>query len=299
LLSICIPTYDRCKFLQWTINRLLDDFPATPIYVSDNASNDGTWWLCCDGPIAWPNSIGYIRQPTNIGPFPNMREALLGPTTKYVVYCADDDYLLPGGVERGLQYLDAHPECVAYYAPCELYDEVAQEPSWRAYQLPEAKTFSDPIDLFNFVISYHVWPEHAIWRREGLEAILEPRQRAYWAFLDLGRAKARGTVHFAPEPFYRNLTAHPLGHREKLGDQQCLTDFEEYRAGLEIMAHDLLSQHSGPPWPQAMRRQVQQMIDHFIYLRLEVAHRIHGACGREAEARTMAKRMAVCNPYLG
>src|SRR5882672_9495319 len=116
-LSICIPTYNRFRFLQWTLARLRSDFVDAELVVSDNASTDDTGW--CMKTANMGQDI-YLRQDTNIGPFPNMFAALSAATGHYAVYCADDDYLKPAEIARGIAYLDAHPEVAAYCAPCEI-----------------------------------------------------------------------------------------------------------------------------------------------------------------------------------
>ena len=194
------------------------------------------------------------------------------------------------GTLPGCDYLEVHPDVICYYAPCQLYDEVAQAVNWNAFYVAKDETFEKPDALWNFLIQSHVWPEHAIWRREGLEAILQPRLRAYWAFIDLAHAFAQGPVHFASEPFYRNITNHPIGHRVKLGDRQCLTDFDEYRGGLEILAYELFKGHLTPE----LKAKLNAMINHFIAMRIGVAHKLLTMQGEASEAESYQKRLAIC-----
>ena len=284
MLSIAIPTYNRYPFLKWTLAKTRADFPDAEIIVSDNDSTDDT------RTVQMFQGVKYVRQKENIGPFPNFRAALLGGSSRYVCYLGDDDYLVPGRVQAGIDYLEAHPGVICYYAPCQLYNEVDQKPDWNAFYVAKDETFRDPGALWNFIIHNHVWPEHAIWRREGLEDILQPRERAYWAFIDLAHAFAKGPVHFASEPYYRNITAHPVGHRSKLGDRQCLTDFDEYRAGLEILAYELFKGKLNPE----LKGKLQVMINHFIALRIGVAQKLLSMQGNP-EAQSYAKRLQVCS----
>jgi len=277
-LSICIPTYNRDPFLQWTLDKTTTEFPGTPIILSDNGKTK----------VTFPGR--YIRQGTNIGAFPNMRAALLAANTKYCVFLGDDDYLLPDEVQKGVDFLEAHPEVAIYFAPCQLYDQVNDKAEWEAFYVAEDRTFTKPEDLWNFVIQNHVWPEHAIYRREGLEAILQPRLRAYWCFVDLAHAFVKGAVHFAKTPYYRNITNHPVGPRSKLGDQQCLTDFDQYQFGLECLAHDLFIKHLEQP---DLKREVNALIRQFLYARVEVANRILEAQNRHAEAAEYQKRLTI------
>lgn len=292
-LSICIPTYKRLEFLEWTLERTNRDFPDARIIVSNNNHGDhvNDWFVewCARG-------AQYIGQPENIGPFPNLAAVLLAADTKYCCYLGDDDYLLPDEVQKGIDFLEANPDVVAYYAPCQLWDEVNQKSVFEAFYNPGGpSTFeSSPhgkVSLFNFVCARHVWPEHAIYRRSALEKILASRSpNAYWCFTDLANAINAGPVHFHDKPYYRNITAHPVGDRQKLGDQQCLTEFDLYRAGLEVMAFELFV---GLEIPNEQYHSISKMIQQFIWLRLEVAARLYGAQGRVTEAMVLHKRCAV------
>jgi glycosyltransferase involved in cell wall biosynthesis len=281
-LSICIPTFNRYPFLKWTVAKLREVSVEHEVIVSDNASTDDTKCIQLQG-------VKYFKQDTNIGAFPNMREALLRAQGEYAVFCADDD-IIDSEVSKGIEFLDAHPEVVAYFAPCQLWDEVNQAPAWNAFYVANDETFTDPGKLWNFVIQSHVWPEHAIYRRSALEQIMLPRVNAYWCFVDLANALSAGAVHFARTPYYRNITNHPIGHRVKLGDQQCLTDFDNYRAGLENLAYDLFHAHLSAE----LKTKIQIMINHFINMRLGVAHRLLSLQGRQDEAISIEKRLRIC-----
>lgn len=281
-LSICIPTYNRFPFLYWTLEKTAGDFPDAQLIVSDNSSQDGTVNVKFKG--------RYIRQQTNIGAFPNMRAALLASHTEYAMYLGDDDYLLPGEVQKGIDFLDANPSVLAYYAPCQLYDEVEQKLVWDAFYPADDETFTRADLLWNFIMHKHVWPEHAIYRRSRLEEVMQPRTQAYWCFVDLANAAVRGPVHFAKTPYYRNITTHPVGGRVKLGDQQCLTDFDSYRTGLELLAHDIFQNNLKDA---DLKRNINDMIRQFMWSRYEVASRILTAQNRTVEAEVMKKRMEV------
>lgn len=276
-LSICIPTYNRPQFLKWTLEKTIADFPNAKLIVSDDGQTDVKF------------GGRYMRQSPRLGAFSNMRAALLAAHTKYAVYLGDDDYLLPAEVQKGIDFLEAHPEVLIYYAPCQLYDEANQKPAWDAFYVAEDETFTRSDTLWNFVMHKHVWPEHAIYRRDRLEEILQPRTPAYWCFVDLANAALRGPVHFAKTPYYRNITQHPVGGRIKLGDQQCLTEFDSYRAGLECLAHDIFEK----ALDNELKTNVNNMIRQFIWSRHEVASRIFSAQGRIPEATVLQKRMTM------
>ena len=268
--------------MQWTLNKTIADFPEAQIVISDNGKAEVEGF-----------KGRYIRQAKNIGAFPNMRAALLAAHTKYCVFLGDDDYLIKDEVQKGIDFLETHPEVLIYYAPCQLYDEVAQKANWEAFYVAEDQTFTRADELWNFVISKHVWPEHAIYRRRELDRILTPRSQAYWCFTDLANAALLGPVHFAKTAYYRNITNHPVGARIKLGDQQCLTDFDAYRWGLEVLACDLFRGALASGTELTLKADINNMIRQFLWSRYEVASRIHAANGRAVEAELLRKRMEI------
>ena len=400
-LSICIPTFERWRFLRWTLKRIISDFPSSELVISDNHSTDGSD-ACADD---W--AIGratMLHQPQNIGAFPNMLAALSAATGEYAVYCADDDYLLPDQIEAGIAYLDAHPECAAYCAPCEVYDEVNKKSFRNAFKVKEPCIFDlsrrisnavsmqqmhkqtqsnekDPsglasevllqgvlrevskgkpappqriesgsanqgecqdlrkcvpktrensettlpsmrpqrsseassglqqafnggmavpgssseitcgteLDLFNFIMMQHIWPEHIIYRTP---VPLKPRTRAYWAFADLVDILERGSIYFTDSAFYRNLVTHPVGEREQLGNIQALSYFDEYRGGLEVLAHGLF----GSELPYSARHQLQEMIASFICTRMHTAARMYVGQGKTEEAVMLLQRLSIADP---
>jgi glycosyltransferase involved in cell wall biosynthesis len=284
-LSICIPGYNRPYFLKWTLDKLKADFPGAEIVVSDDGS---------DQPMHYVRNYPGIRwvQQKHIGPFPNLRAALLEAKGKYAAYCANDDYLLPGRVSEAIQYLEDHPEVSAYIAPCEVWDEVEGKAFWNTWGNKEPQTFKgtheEALRLFNFIIQHHVWPEHGIYRTP---VPLRPRTRAYWCFPDLVDLLEKGPIHFGTKPFYRNLLVHPVGERVQLGNVQCLTHFDEYRAGLEVLAYGLF----GAANYQA-RRKIHDMINAFICQRMHVASILYERQGEPLEAEMLRQRVVIANP---
>jgi glycosyltransferase involved in cell wall biosynthesis len=287
-LSVCIPTFNRYRFLDWTLRRTLREFPDAEIVVSDNASTDFTRWP--DGYLITAKHQ-YIRQETNIGAFPNMYAALTAAKGQYAVYCADDDYLLPDQIGIAIAYLDAHSEVAAYCAPCEIWNEVEGTHFWNAFHVEHERAYTkaEALDLFNFIIQSHIWPEHLIYRTP---VPLKPRTRAYWAFADLVDILETGSIYFSNTPFYRNVLVHPVGERVQLGNVQCLTHFDEYRGGLEVLAHGLF----GAELSYKARNRIQEMISSFICSRMLTAAQLYARQGHIEEATMLLQRCSIANP---
>ena len=286
MISICIPGYNRPDFLTWTLKRLKKDFPEAEIIVSDDKSTDPE--TIAIG-LGIEDYTRWIWQPENLGAFPNLRAVLMEARGKYAVYCGNDDYLLPERLLEITAWMDSHPEVSAYIAPCEIWDEVNQKSFWPAFK-SENRTFTadQGIDLFNFIIENHVWPEHIVYRTP---VPYKPFTRAFWCFASLPDLLEKGAIHFDSVPFYRNLLVHPVGERVQLGNVQCLTYFDEYRAGLEVLAYGLFGEQ-----PYAARHRIQEMISSFICQRMYNAAVLYARAGNEAESQMLLKRIKIADP---
>lgn len=112
LVSVCIPTYNRCHKLQKAINSLQSCTHSNiEIVISDNASSDDTQTVCLA--LAKSESrIKYFRHPENQGPTKNFEFARAQATGKYFLWLADDDYLDPNYITACVQEMENDPTLV-------------------------------------------------------------------------------------------------------------------------------------------------------------------------------------------
>ena len=94
LVSILIPTYNRKELLKRALDSVLKQtYKNIEIYVTDNASSDGTDLLmneyCYND-----KRIIYNRREKNIGPLYNGSEAYNHLKGKYAILLCDDDYFV-------------------------------------------------------------------------------------------------------------------------------------------------------------------------------------------------------------
>ena len=107
VLSICIPTYNRCEYLMNNLQHICEhqeyDFE---IIISDNASTDDTYKRVTEY-IKNNNidKIKYFRNRENIGPDANFKRVLSLGQGKYSLLLGDDDYLNDDFFEKVLPFL--------------------------------------------------------------------------------------------------------------------------------------------------------------------------------------------------
>lgn len=101
LLSICIPTYNRKKYLQETLDSIFSqdwfNEENIEIVISDNASTDGTRDFIQRYLFEHKN-IYYHRNEENIGADRNVLQAIQMGNGMYIWWITDDDIILPWGL---------------------------------------------------------------------------------------------------------------------------------------------------------------------------------------------------------
>lgn len=115
-LSICIPTHHgRRDALQELLESIISDITqfrlesSIQICISDNASSDGTEALVKNHIDACPCKIKYNRLSTNTG-IRNFFTVIEMADAEYCWLVGSDDAIIPIGINRVLQFLEAFPK---------------------------------------------------------------------------------------------------------------------------------------------------------------------------------------------
>lgn len=117
LLSICIPTYNRAKYLSRALKSIFDNMDSfsslIEVIVSDNCSQDDTT-LVCDEYSGYA-SFKYFRNEENKGPDYNISKCYHLAKGKYVWILGDDDYIRQGGIKSVLELLKltSYPDIIS------------------------------------------------------------------------------------------------------------------------------------------------------------------------------------------
>lgn len=110
LLSICIPTYNREKYIGTTLRSALSQrTPEVEIVVCDNASNDATEAVVEELFKDQP-SVRYFRWDRNMGADKNFLKVVELATGKYCWFMGSDDILEPGSIAHVLAVIQSHGE---------------------------------------------------------------------------------------------------------------------------------------------------------------------------------------------
>lgn len=111
LVSILIPAYNHERFVQRCLDSVLEDpYPAKEIVIIDDGSTDRTGekiaeWIAAQGNLL---RVEYVQR-ENRGISATWNELAARARGEFLRLCASDDYLLPGGLEAQVRYLQRHP----------------------------------------------------------------------------------------------------------------------------------------------------------------------------------------------
>jgi glycosyltransferase involved in cell wall biosynthesis len=118
--AVCIGTYNQAQYLARCIESVLaQSYPLEEIWVSDDASTDGTQALMEEICAHYP-AVCYHRHPENSGIARNLSWALSRPNTELIARIDSDDELEPGFVETLVGLMGSHPQ--AGYGHCDVYE---------------------------------------------------------------------------------------------------------------------------------------------------------------------------------
>jgi len=109
-LSICIPAYNREKYLRTALDSIIGQLDAdtkerVEICVSDNASEDNTKELI-ESYMQKHRQITYFRWDKNMGADNNYLKVVEIAGGKYCWFLGSDDILMPGSINRMLREIE-------------------------------------------------------------------------------------------------------------------------------------------------------------------------------------------------
>lgn len=252
VVSFCIPTYNRSRYLDSLLTSLQDQLAAFPhsyeLVISDNASPDDTQDVLARFESSLP--IRHFRQDTNIGGAANWHFVVTRARGEFIVSLGDDDALLGEQTAQAITCLNAMPSVGAAFAPWVLYDLPTDRQLGRFYSHPDDFLVQrgDHQALLDGVLRHRIWPEIGIVRRKLLHRVM-PRvpEHAFYAFVHAGEYLSRSDVVFLKDPFYVFVVRHFEGDkRAQTGTQEAMKAWDRYRGGLEYLMSRFSSNLTAP-----------------------------------------------------
>lgn len=241
LVSFCIPTYNRDRYLDSLLQSLTEQLAGFPhsfeVFISDNGSEDQTEAVAARYMDALP--LRYKRHASNRGSSANYQYLMDQARGEYLVYVADDDCILGGRVAEIIDLLEATPSVGIAYAPWRLYDLVADKDQGQFYQqdrnvlIPQGQHQM----LLDTLLHYNIFPEIYVCRRDLIRSVMPSvSEQAFYAFVHASEFVHQTSVLFLQEPYYVTVTNYFADHkRTQTGITETETAWDRYRGGLEYV----------------------------------------------------------------
>jgi glycosyltransferase involved in cell wall biosynthesis len=119
LISIVIPTRNRCALLRNTLEALVGDkYPLKEIVVVDAASTDGTVEML----RSFGNQVRWVSEKDD-GEYFARNKGFAITTGDVIHFCGDDNILLAGSFEFAAEYMTDHPEADIIFGQGKRYCE--------------------------------------------------------------------------------------------------------------------------------------------------------------------------------
>ena len=120
LVSIVTPTYNQARYLEETIQSVLQqDYPNIEYIVLNDGSTDETEEILrkYDGQIIWESH-------ENIGQTPTINKGWRLSQGQIIAYInSDDTYIVPDAIRKGVEFLLANPDVTVVYGDAYEIDE--------------------------------------------------------------------------------------------------------------------------------------------------------------------------------
>jgi len=124
--TVGMPVFNGANFISQAIESILSQsFGDFELFISDNASEDGTEEIC-QRFVRMDPRVRYLRQARNVGAAANHNLLFTQSSSSYFKWASHDDVLHSHFLEEAVAALDAHPDVVLASPASALIDELGQ-----------------------------------------------------------------------------------------------------------------------------------------------------------------------------
>lgn len=300
--TVITPTFNRADYLPETIESILNqNYANLEVLILDDGSSDNTREVVQAYLDKYGDSLNYFYH-DNVGEAVTVNRGWEMATGDYVAIVSSDDPMLPDWLEKGIEFMEVHPDIIVGYPDWRMIGEhsrpikeirvfeydVAHMVAWshcmpgpgtfiRRTAIKDIKALRDP--TYRFVSDFESW------LRLGLRGPFSriPHTLATWrlhpqsASIDV-RNHSRALEHLRVidqffsksdlPPFIARLRRHAKSRAWYLA-AVALIPVQPFRAGYFLLRSFLTCPTNPPDMPYDMRRFLPRNIAYFGRLMLE------------------------------
>lgn len=116
LISIVLPTYNGEKYIVEMLDSVVNqNYRNIQLCINDDASTDNTYDICCKWVEKHRGDFCEIilkQNNKNEGLSKNISKILRWAKGKYIMLADQDDVWLSNKVEKQVEYMESHPDCM-------------------------------------------------------------------------------------------------------------------------------------------------------------------------------------------
>jgi len=135
--TVCVVTYNQEQYIRSCLQSVVDqqtDF-TFEVIVSDDRSTDGTPAIVEEFARLHPDVVRPVLRPVNVGAIRNFIEVHNLARGAYVAHMDGDDLMLPGKLQKQVDFLVANPDFTAVWHRFNLFDDDGEFVSGEKFDL--------------------------------------------------------------------------------------------------------------------------------------------------------------------
>lgn len=174
-LSICIPTYNRARYLASTLYSIAEQVTdEVEVVIADNASADETEAIVASLKPHFPH-LTYFRWPNNMGADRNFLKVIEVASGDYCWFLGSDDKIEDGGIAKVLNRLHHYPSLCGISVNVQAYDTELAKPlaGKPPTDLKDDKLFEDADACFSVLGAWFGYISAQVVNRRLWSAVVE------------------------------------------------------------------------------------------------------------------------------